>query len=140
MHVMGETDSLIVKEPGTQAQGSTKSTPSWMLNRPNQGGGVARDSPKSTSSCLPHRLPLRHWQEFDNNTEAYLILNTGEGECLKTGIHPRSRQCLFWRRWFPMMMQQGKSLFICYQLHLGYPVEIKHVYFLFSKEYNLFKI
>ncbi|KAL5969662.1 Acetylcholinesterase [Taenia solium] len=60
-----------------------------------------------TSTCLPHHLPMWRWQEFDERTEAFLILDT---ERMTTGRHPRARQCLFWRRWFPIMLQQAERL------------------------------
>uniref|UniRef100_A0A5K3F5P4 COesterase domain-containing protein n=1 Tax=Mesocestoides corti TaxID=53468 RepID=A0A5K3F5P4_MESCO len=61
----------------------------------------------ASSTCLPHHLRMRRWQEFDNETEVFLILDTDN---LRTGAHPRSRQCLFWRRWFPILLQHAERL------------------------------
>uniref|UniRef100_A0A0X3PZ08 Carboxylesterase type B domain-containing protein n=1 Tax=Schistocephalus solidus TaxID=70667 RepID=A0A0X3PZ08_SCHSO len=104
-HVAGASGSeLAVPDKVTAPSGR-----SWVLN----GFERPKDAPLlavgGSQSCLPHRLPLRNWQEFDNRTEAFLILAAGR-DGLRTGIHPRSRQCLFWRHWFPTLMQQAERL------------------------------
>nr|VZI33110.1 unnamed protein product [Spirometra erinaceieuropaei] len=104
-HVTGVSGS----NPTVSERVTPPSGRSWVLNgfeRPKDAVSLAASG---SQSCLPHTLPMRNWQEFDNRTEAFLILSAGRGG-LRTEIHPRSRQCLFWRHWFPTLMQQAERL------------------------------
>ncbi|VDL88587.1 unnamed protein product [Schistocephalus solidus] len=97
----GDPNILATGDHVADASGSELAVPdkvtapsgrSWVLN----GFERPKDAPLlavgGSQSCLPHRLPLRNWQEFDNRTEAFLILAAGR-DGLRTGIHPPRNSC-----------------------------------------------
>lgn len=106
-HLDEEFDCLIgFRDPNILANGKNVASFEPPPNTSKEASSWSSLLGVDTSTCLPHHLPMWRWQEFDERTEAFLILDT---ERMTTGHHPRSRQCLFWRRWFPIMLQQGNT-------------------------------
>uniref|UniRef100_A0A0R3T231 COesterase domain-containing protein n=1 Tax=Rodentolepis nana TaxID=102285 RepID=A0A0R3T231_RODNA len=62
----------------------------------------------SESNCKwPHSLPMTYWEEFTEKTESYLILDTDR---IFVARKPRSRQCKYWNRWYPVLTQQAENI------------------------------
>ncbi|CAL8104687.1 unnamed protein product [Calicophoron daubneyi] len=56
---------------------------------------------------LPHSLRnsrFLSWPEFRNLTESYTVFGQQPGN-ITIGVAPRHRQCAFWRRWYPALLQ-----------------------------------
>ncbi|CAH8486965.1 unnamed protein product [Schistosoma guineensis] len=49
--------------------------------------------------------PFIGWPEFRNSTKAYIVFRSAPANLL-VSTRPRHRQCLFWRRWYPALLQQ----------------------------------
>nr|QQY02465.1 acetylcholinesterase [Cryptocotyle lingua] len=56
--------------------------------------------PESLTKC-----EFNHWPQYHNQTANYLIFGDEAGK-LSMGSAPRRRQCLFWQRWYPALLQQ----------------------------------
>nr|CDS26104.1 acetylcholinesterase [Hymenolepis microstoma] len=60
------------------------------------------------SNCKwPHSLPMTYWEEFTEKTESYLILDTDR---IFVARKPRSRQCKYWNRWYPVLAQHAENI------------------------------
>ncbi|CAH8442692.1 unnamed protein product [Dicrocoelium dendriticum] len=57
---------------------------------------------------LPHSLSkirFMNWPEYRNQTNSYIIFDEEPGHILM-GLEPKKRQCTFWHRLYPAMLQQ----------------------------------
>uniref|UniRef100_A0A095ARK7 Carboxylic ester hydrolase n=1 Tax=Schistosoma haematobium TaxID=6185 RepID=A0A095ARK7_SCHHA len=61
--------------------------------------------------------PFIGWPEFRNSTKAYIVFRSAPANLL-VSTRPRHRQCLFWRRWYPALLQQGDLVIKVFYLSL----------------------
>ncbi|KAF6771476.1 hypothetical protein AHF37_09215 [Paragonimus kellicotti] len=61
-----------------------------------------------TEAGLPASLSRSHlisWPQYHNKSSAFLIFKEDPGH-LSVGTKPRKRECLFWHRWYPILLQE----------------------------------
>ncbi|KAA3674675.1 uncharacterized protein DEA37_0001455 [Paragonimus westermani] len=64
-----------------------------------------------TEARLPASLSRSHlisWPQYHNKSSAFLIFKEDPGH-LSVGTEPRKRECLFWHRWYPILLQETDS-------------------------------
>ncbi|KAF8566939.1 hypothetical protein P879_10731 [Paragonimus westermani] len=64
-----------------------------------------------TEARLPASLSRSHlisWPQYHNKSSAFLIFKEDPGH-LSVGTEPRKRECLFWHRWYPILLQESKQ-------------------------------